>query len=151
MLKRADKRYTVDFSDSVDYTDQSCLKECDIRGIIDRYKVTGQMPRVLSPELFGDVDVSKVGDYMDAMLLVQAAQEEFSALPAKIRDRFDNDPVKLMEFLNDPSKVDEAVELGLVAVQSKEPQPATPVAGGSDTVITSPAESPSTAPSGVVE
>ena len=45
---------------------------------------------------------------------VIAAQDEFEALPAQIRARFDNDPAKLIEFLENSENRPEAEELGLV-------------------------------------
>jgi phage internal scaffolding protein len=45
---------------------------------------------------------------------VIAAQDEFEALPAQIRARFDNDPANLIEFLENENNRPEAEELGLV-------------------------------------
>ena len=40
-------------------------------------------------------------------------QKAFDALPAELRERFENDPGKFVEFCLDPKNKDEAVELGL--------------------------------------
>jgi phage internal scaffolding protein len=45
---------------------------------------------------------------------VIAVQDEFEALPAQIRARFDNDPAQLIEFLENSDNRPEAEELGLV-------------------------------------
>ena len=37
----------------------------------------------------------------------------FLDLPAKVRDRFKNDPGQFLEFATDPSNVDELVKMGL--------------------------------------
>lgn len=149
MLKRASGRYSIDCSDDVDLTDQQFVGECDIRSIIDRYRVTGQMPRQVTPDMFGDV--SKVQSFTDACLLIQQAEEEFADYPARVRDRFDNDPAVMLEWLSDPQNMNEAVDLGILPVESLEAFSATQVAEGGEKVITSPAESPQIAPSGVVE
>jgi len=55
------------------------------------------------------------------------AQADFMDLPAKIRQRFNNNPAELIAFLQSPSNVDEAVELGLMEKISKpEPKPEPP-------------------------
>lgn len=86
--------------------------ECDINTILRQFNVTGLLPEApLSPQ-YGDF--SGIGDYHSALNAVLAAQDEFLALPAQIRARFDNDAANLIEFLDDSSNLDEAIKLGLV-------------------------------------
>ncbi len=86
--------------------------ECDINTILERFNITGMLPQSpLSPR-YGDF--TGIGDYHTALNRVIAAQDEFEALPAQIRARFDNDPSKLIEFLQDETNRPEAEELGLV-------------------------------------
>jgi phage internal scaffolding protein len=86
--------------------------ECDINTILERFNITGLVPQSpLSPR-YGDF--SGIGDYHTALNRVIAAQDEFEALPAQIRARFDNDPAQLIEFLADENNRPEAEELGLV-------------------------------------
>jgi phage internal scaffolding protein len=86
--------------------------ECDINYILQKFNVTGLLPSVpLSPR-YGDF--TGIGDYHTALNRVIAAQGEFDALPAQIRARFDNDPSKLIEFLENEKNRPEAEELGLV-------------------------------------
>ena len=86
--------------------------ECDINYILQKFNVTGLLPSApLSPR-YGDF--TGIGDYHTALNRVIAAQGEFDALPAQIRARFDNDPSKLIEFLENEKNRPEAEELGLV-------------------------------------
>ena len=86
--------------------------ECDINNILRQFNITGLLPESpLSPR-YGDF--SGIGDYHTALNRVIAAQDEFEALPAQIRARFDNDPSKLIEFLDDDNNRPEAEALGLV-------------------------------------
>ena len=86
--------------------------ECDINNILRQFNITGLLPESpLSPR-YGDF--SGISDYHTAMNRVIAAQEEFEALPAQIRARFDNDPANLIEFLENSDNRPEAEELGLV-------------------------------------
>jgi phage internal scaffolding protein len=43
-----------------------------------------------------------------------AAEDEFDALPAQIRARFENEPANLIDFLSNEQNRDEAEKLGLV-------------------------------------
>ena len=40
--------------------------------------------------------------------------DDFMALPAQLRVRFDHDPVKLLEFLENDQNRNEAIQLGLI-------------------------------------
>jgi phage internal scaffolding protein len=86
--------------------------ECDINNILRQFNITGLLPESpLSPR-YGDF--TGIGDYHTALNRVIAAQDEFEALPAQIRARFDNDPAQLIEFLENSENRPEAEELGLV-------------------------------------
>jgi phage internal scaffolding protein len=91
---------------------QHYKEECDINTILEKFNITGLLPEnTLSPR-YGDF--SGIADYHTALNRVIAAQDEFEALPAQIRARFDNDPSKLIEFLNDDNNRPEAEAIGLV-------------------------------------
>ena len=86
--------------------------ECDINNILRQFNITGLLPESpLSPR-YGDF--TGIGYYHTALNRVIAAQDEFDALPAQIRARFDNDPAQLIEFLENSDNRPEAEELGLV-------------------------------------
>jgi len=86
--------------------------ECDINNILRQFNITGLLPESpLSPR-YGDF--TGIGDYHTALNRVIAAQDEFDALPANIRARFDNDPANLIEFLENEENRPEAESLGLV-------------------------------------
>lgn len=107
---------------------QNCRDECDINFIVERYGVTGQLPPQTGPmPTYGDF--TGVRDYRDALDAVMAADAAFMALPAKVRERFDNDPALFVDFCSstDPQDRSLAMELGLI------PPPAKP-----DGVIPSP-------------
>jgi phage internal scaffolding protein len=86
--------------------------ECDINTILQKFNITGLLPQSpLSPR-YGDF--TGIGDYHTALNRVIAAQDEFEALPAQIRARFDNDPANLIEFLENSDNREEAEKLGLL-------------------------------------
>jgi len=86
--------------------------ECDINVILDRFGKTGQIPVNAISGTYGDF--SGVHDYHTAMNALIAADSEFAALPANIRNRFANDPANLVQFLDNPNNQAEAEKLGLV-------------------------------------
>jgi len=47
-------------------------------------------------------------------LQINATMDDFMALPAQLRVRFDHDPVKLVEFLENDQNRSEAIQLGLI-------------------------------------
>ena len=91
---------------------QHYKEECDINTILEKFNITGMLPEnTLSPR-YGDF--TGIGDYHTALNRVIAAQDEFEALPAQIRAKFNNDPAQLIEFLENSENRPEAEELGLV-------------------------------------
>lgn len=94
-------------------TQQQFKDDADINEIVRRFGLTGQLPENLRMPVSGDF--TGVSDFQSAMNLVLQAQEEFMKLPAHVRERFGNDPSKLMAFLDDASNRDEARKLGLLA------------------------------------
>lgn len=66
-----------------------------------------------SPNAFY-ADVSEIGDYHSSLNVLLAAKQAFEAQPAHIRDRFENDAEKFVEFVQDDNNREEAVKLGLI-------------------------------------
>lgn len=95
---------------------QSFKKECDVNEIMKKYRKSGD-PSVLSKlgtyteGHYGDF--SAVGDYRSALDAVSRAADVFDALPAKVRQRFGNDPASFLDFCNDSANFDELVAMGL--------------------------------------
>lgn len=93
-------------------TKQSFKDECDINILMSKYQATGMLDH-LNPAEPRFADVSAM-DYQRAMDTVADARSLFHALPSAIRDRFGNDPQRLLEFADDPRNADEALELGFL-------------------------------------
>lgn len=105
-----------------------CLKECDINYLVDRYAKTGSWGTG-DNRLPIDGLHAFTGDFQSMMDQLVEAQNEFDSLPSAVRDRFANDPSKLIAFLADESNRPEAEKLGLIRVRDPEPQPAPQNAG----------------------
>lgn len=93
-------------------TKQSFKEETDINHIVKMFGVTGKVPVTLIEPSYGDF--TGVNDYHSAMNQINAANDVFMSLPAKLRAKFDHDPNALLNFLNNEANRDEAIELGLI-------------------------------------
>jgi len=126
-------RVQLDCSVTPSLTKQSFKDECDINNILKKYRNTGLITHVQTARQ-GYGDFSSITDYQSAMNAVLAAQEAFLELPAEIRERFGNDPMTFVQFIDNPANVNAAVELGLKPKSDAVQTPAGPagsqVAGG---------------------
>lgn len=91
---------------------QQFRDECDINVLFGRYLETGVIPQVENGLSYGNFE--GIFDFQTAMNAVRTAQGVFEQLPARIKNRFDNDPQKMLEFLADDTNREEAEFLGLV-------------------------------------
>lgn len=100
-----------DFGPSL--TVQSQSEDADINVLMERYKITGRMPENPRVPQYVDLDGAPL-DYATALAYVENANEGFMELPAKVRDRFANDPQRLLAFVSDDANREEAEKLGLL-------------------------------------
>lgn len=126
-------------SDLPSLTIQSARDEADINAIMARYAKTGVIsPDVISRRAGVFADVGKFGDYGTLLDAVCSVQEEFDALNPEIREKFNNSPEELINWLQDSDNYDEAVRYGLVVKH-----PST-VDSGQNTAIKNTETTPST-------
>lgn len=76
---------------------QSFAEEVDINTIVRRFGVSGELPFWRGGAgIYGDfTDMPDFSQMRDA---VERANARFESLPATVRERFGNDPAKLVEF-----------------------------------------------------
>jgi len=101
-------------------TQQHFKDECDINNILRQFNITGILPETTLSPRYGDF--TGISDYHSALNQVMAAEDEFMRLPADLRARFENDPAQLIQFLENPENLNEAVKLGLVNEPQELPQ-----------------------------
>ncbi|QCQ84880.1 internal scaffolding protein [Blackfly microvirus SF02] len=93
-------------------TRQEFKDDCDVNVILERITKTGQMPTFQSKTgTYGDF--TEVGDYQSAIDTVMKADKMFNEIPASLRLKFENDPQKLITYLDDPNNIEESINLGL--------------------------------------
>ena len=93
-------------------TKQAFAEECDINNVMKKYEQTGVLPEGTRELLYGDF--SDVGSFQEAQDIVLLARAQFEALPARVRDRFNNSPEKFLEFTADENNRAEMENLGLL-------------------------------------
>lgn len=97
---------------------QHMKDETDINNIVAQYGVTGQLPEApVRVPTYGDF--TGTNDYRQALDMVLAADDAFMALPAHVRERFNNDPAELVDFVSDINNRSEAIDLGLIPLPVK--------------------------------
>lgn len=104
-------------------TQQQFKQQCDVNHIIAKYKKTGEFVHVTRKQGVY-ADISGITDYATSLQKVMDANAAFSTLPSAVRLRFNNDPSKLLAFMQNPNNYDEGVELGIF---EKKASPSTPL------------------------
>lgn len=128
-------------SDKPSMTQQQYANECDLNNLVDKNMRFKDPAFLTKLQMFGSGekvepiygDFASVPDFQNAMNTINTATEQFMSMPSKIRARFDNDPVKLLAFVNDESNYEEGLALGIYKPR-KTQQPAVDVEGGNPVV-----------------
>ena len=95
---------------------QSKASDANINNIVARYHKTGVLG---NPNFARDVkpmfiDMTQIPDFQTANNIIVKAREAFDRLPVEIRNKFDNDPQKLISFVDNPDNKEECIKLGLI-------------------------------------
>lgn len=97
------------------HTQQQYAEDADINNVIRSYQETGTVPTSSGREpIFGDFSAEEIGDYAAALRTIHGVGDLMMQLPAKVRSRFENNPLNILAFLKDPANKHEAIELGLI-------------------------------------
>lgn len=102
----------LDCSSDPGETQQHMKDETDINLLVNTFARTGVIPGADIPPMVFELD--DVVDYQTAMNSLLDTQRAFAALPSNVRDRFANDPARLLEFVGSEANRQEAIDLGLV-------------------------------------
>lgn len=120
-------------------TNQADMDAADINKIMAKYEKTGVLIDplgVMRQPVYGDF--TEITDYHQMMISVRNVERAFGTLPAKIKNRFENDPQKLIDFLEDRNNDREAIELGLREKPEEPEVPAQPVPPAAPTAPVTP-------------
>lgn len=103
-------------------TQQNMAAETDINNIMAKYEKHQILTHI--NKYAGEYgDFSGVPDYREGLERIMAAEEMFQSLPAKIRDRFNNDPANFIEFATNGENLPELRKMGLAPPEAEPPKP----------------------------
>lgn len=109
-MKKDDGRiYMMEESRTV----QAPANEVDINVLVARAKAGEDLSGFVRVGQYRDMTQVPT-DLREALAIVQRASDLFMSLDAHVRERFQNDPAKMIDFLHHPENRDEAIKLGLV-------------------------------------
>lgn len=130
-------RVQLSFEGHVTRTKQEFREDCDLNHIFKTWVNGGELTHINKRQpRFGD-HMSPL-DYREKLNAVIEADHAFDELPATTRERFGNNPEKLLEFVADEKNHEEGIQLGLF-----NPKPtAEPAATPPVTPTPNPPESP---------
>lgn len=105
-------------------TKQEFKRECDINNIIKHYSVSGMVNHVNAKAAQGAYqDLPDSVDFQESLHTIKMAEEAFMTLPAKVRDRFGQDPAEFLAFMANPDNLEEIRKLGLAQPVKEAPPP----------------------------
>jgi len=91
--------------------EQSHRDTCDINSMVARAR-RGTFVPPTNRGVYGDF--TNVPDYQTARNRLLEVEATFFALPSELREKFNNDPGKVLEFLDNPENQEECYNLGLI-------------------------------------
>ena len=102
-------------------TEQSHKGEVDVNQIMEKYVRTGTLEH--RNEYVGQYgDVTGI-DFQTAMNIVVDAQNMFNDLPSSVRNKFQNDPARFLDFVQDAQNREELIEMGLATPDQTDGDP----------------------------
>lgn len=108
------RKEDLSFKDEIGCTKQSFSKEGDINYLMSRYLRSGEIPQGRGfSAMYADFSSSE--DYHTVLSRIANARDSFHSLPSSLREKFDNDPGKFLDYLKDPSNFDEHEKFGIEA------------------------------------
>lgn len=98
-------------------TQQHDKEDVDLNILLKKFGVHAKPTFTNKLPLQGDF--TQITDYRSAMQIIKESEVAFGELPSNIRDRFDHDPAKLLEFIYNKDNREEAIKLGLIDAPKK--------------------------------
>jgi phage internal scaffolding protein len=106
------KRKVITVTDKNKIVEQSQAALTDVHRLLEPAIKNGLLRHAIKYE--GEMDDIPAADYTDAMNKVAQANSMFEQLPGKIRERFEQNPAKFLEFVQNPANAKELGEMGLL-------------------------------------
>jgi len=114
--------FNLDCSNLPSLTRQEFAEDCDINTILAQYEKTGVISH-LNNQQPAYLDLDGVPDLQTAIQMIRDSETAFMSLSAKTRAEFDNDPVKFIQFAENPENIEKMREWKLAPPLPEEPAP----------------------------
>lgn len=101
-------------------TKQSHKDECNINKIVNKYMRTGQIDNLMKNPPNYMYCTSET--FQESLNIIDTAQKMFDDMPSQIRNKFENDPAKFLDFVQNPENLNEMRSLGLAYPDFEEVQ-----------------------------
>lgn len=136
-----------------DKVDQTGADSVNLNNVMKRFEKTGKLTELIALGAQGASgmrygDFTAVPDFQSALNISIHAKEQFALLDAKVRNRFDNDPTKFLEFVGDARNLDEMEAMGLLSPDAVETRRKAREAAGNKGVGAEPTPPASQPPAG---
>lgn len=105
----------LDFSGIPSMAKEEFAQEADLNFLMQRYTITGEVPKGITGRY---EDFSEAPDFHAAQNILARAQEQFAAVPASIRARFENDVGQFLDFVHDPENLEELDRMGFLSEEA---------------------------------
>ena len=102
-------RVTLTCDDGI--TQQSHADTCNVNTILATYMQTGSLPSIDPDAYYGDLSDF---DYQSLQIQIANAHSLFEELPDSVKKRFNNEPHRFLNFVQDESNYDELTKMGLI-------------------------------------
>lgn len=99
-------------------TSQEFVEELDINKLVARLLKGENLDGIKRAVVYGDITTAPT--LQQALQTVADANEAFASLPAHIRERFQNNAVEYLKFLDDPANIPEMERLGMFKKEAVE-------------------------------
>jgi len=78
-------------------TQQQFAEDADINTIVRRFGLTHSLPSAVASGVYGDF--TGISDFDSAVKMIEKARSSFLQLPPEVRDKFENNPGRLVEYV----------------------------------------------------
>jgi len=118
LYHRPDAGLSTELDYKTQITIQSEKEACDAKNIVARHKLikgfdifASFRDGTLSNEV---IDLTTLpSDFVQAQNQINYAQQQFEALPAKVRKNFNNNSREFLSFVQNPENIDDLIRMGL--------------------------------------
>jgi len=118
------QRVSISFEGEISMTEQSHKDACDIHNILKKSEKTGILEHVNNAApYYGEMPTGQ--EFHNHMNIIARAETMFETVPSKLRQRFENDPAKFLDYISDQKNYQDMFDQGIDVSHLTKPEPKT--------------------------